>query len=81
MIAHQSRWSNNLHVLWQGLHADSWMNILDNLLSVGVLAIVIILWSHISYSNLIGQHWWIENERRRLAACAEYLRSLFNNKD
>ena len=57
------------------------MNILDNMLSVGVLAIVIILWSHISYSNLIGQHWWIENERSRLAAGAEYLRSLFNNKD
>ena len=79
-IAHQSRRSDNLYVLRQGLHGDSWMNILDNLLRVGVLAIIIILWGHISYSNLIGQHWWIENERSRLAA-AEYLGSLFNNED
>jgi hypothetical protein len=81
-IAHPARSYDHLYVLRQGLHGDSWMNILDNLMRVivRVLAINIIQWGHISYSNLIGQHWWIRNQKSRLTA-ADYLGCLINNKD
>jgi hypothetical protein len=54
-----ARGYDHLYVLRQGLHGDSWMYILNNLMRVivRVLAIIIIQWGHISYSNLIGQHW------------------------
>lgn len=81
-IHHPARTYDHLYVLRQGLRGDSWMNILDNFMRVvvRVLAINIIQWGHISYSNLIGQHWWIRNQKSRLTT-ADYLRCLINNKN